>query len=136
MKRAYAAVLVALAVLTFLSLMLNGVVIFELLQLRAKVPSSECQAREISVVVEVMMGEENVIYICRVQARLDHFLGGRGATIDHQKTVAHLQDKATPVPVRQWVGTPVRYDVQFHSQSSCIPAGCGNCAERPVFCPV
>jgi hypothetical protein len=64
------------------------------------VPAAEEKTGIVDVVIEMVVGEEEIGDACRPQTCLDHFVGGGGAAVDHDVPVAELGDERRSEPLR------------------------------------
>ena len=56
--------------------------------------------------VEVVVGEEEVVYVCGPESCFDELVGCGGAAVEHELLVADLRAKAEPKRVGVGVGVP------------------------------
>ena len=63
------------------------------------VPAAEQEARVVDVVVEVVVGEEEVVDLGRPEAGLDQLVGGGRAAVEHQVLAADLDDVRRAEPL-------------------------------------
>lgn len=58
----------------------------------AFVPSGHHEARVVDIVIEVVVGEEQVVDVQWVQANLRHLVGSGRSTVEHDLLPAHIDN--------------------------------------------
>jgi hypothetical protein len=58
----------------------------------ALVPAAEQEARVVDVMVEMVVGKEEVVDLGGAEASLDQFVGGGRAAVEHQVLATHFDD--------------------------------------------
>ena len=97
----------------------------------ALVPTAEEEAGIIDVMVEMVVGEEEVIHLCGKQSRLDQLVRRRRPAVEHQVLVSQFEHVGTPETGGRGRGCPGAQSVDFsHLRPRNLRVfGLGACAE-------